>query len=562
MNEKLARLYYAILELPRTYFYALWVFAFLVILLLAFQEPTAEPAPFFGPENSRLRHETVPERVASNDGLYEDFIQRAHQKTRVRSEAASKVAQLESFVKKQFLGEFPTKPTWISQRFVGSGIDREKFATRFSADNIQVQRWRTSDAAPKYDGERAFSKWIGSSFEPWKSATDFEIALRPYRTTIAGNTITIGVVVECFGQTAKSGGRQATSIWSSQWNRLAGSLQLESISVVAQEEVASDSGGKLFEDCTTSLLQRCDVLEHQLAFGLDEWAKRIPHLDVVGNQGIAIGDVNRDGLDDLYVCQAHGLPNLLLVQNPDGTVEDLGSEMAVDVLDQSFAALIVDIDNDRDQDLIVSTDESLLMFSNKGSGEFLLEHSSAMGRGAQSLSAADFDQDGDLDLFLCKYGSVYQNNDLLVYPSNLLDASDGGRNVLLRNDEGWKFTDATEQVGLTHDNRDYTRCGLWVDFDMDGDQDLYVANEFSKNRIYQNDSGWFTDVSEKLNLKNVARHRTASIGEFNQDGRFDFFVGNDAPLEAGESFSDTPANQNSDLQEIGKLLSGESQAWL
>jgi len=357
------------------------------------------------------------------------------------------------------------------------------------------------------------------------------------------------LVVEAFGrdeddQTDR--GIQATAIWKTDWEKRDGELSLANIQVQAQEEiVATIPGGQLMQDCTASILRRNDSLSNQLIYGLDQWSRRIPGIDIVGNQGVAVGDINNDGLDDIYVCQPHGLPNLLLVQNPDGTADDFSKQSNVDVLDQSHAALIIDVDNDGDQDLIISTDESLVMLSNKGDMTFQLEHRMILGANAQSISAADFDQDGDLDLFLCKYQAINRQSDLLLFPENLDSAGDGGRNILLRNEEAWNFVDATEQVGITTNNRFFSRAANWVDYDFDGDCDLYVTNEFAPDQFFENQDGWFTELSDELGLKVAARHRSVSIGEFNQDGRLDFFVATDAPLSSLREFTDNKFSSES-----------------
>ena len=551
-----------IIELPAKYFYALWVFVFALLLLYIFRGEPSEITETIGQQNSKLRYESEPEIIGATANLYDSVIANSQEKTRIRSSVIDNLTELEFYIEQRILGEFPTLPNWIANQFQATGIDRDKFTRRFDGDKIHVQRWRKSDTAPSFDDELAFNKLISSCYTPWKSAIDFDIKIKPYKTTIDGSQLSISLLVEGVGQVSNNNGRQATAIWQTVWNRLSGALQLESVSVLAQEEVAAQFGtGNLFLDCTESILSRSGVIEKQIGYGLDQWARRIPNIDIIGNHGLAIGDVNRDGLDDIYVCQPHGLPNLLLVQNPDGTVEDLSSQSMVDVLDQSHAALLIDIDNDRDQDLAITTDESLLLYSNTGKGEFQFEHRMAIGRGAQSLSAVDFDQDGDLDLFLCKFGTPDLDVDVMQFPKDLLDVKGGGRNVLLRNDEGWKFVDATEQVGLTTENRDYSKCAAWVDFDLDGDQDLYVANEFSRDRCYRNDSGWLEDVTEKMNINIASRHRTVSTGDFNQDGHFDFFVGTDAPLAASESLAVPKGSAATDFDDVKKVLSGESQIW-
>ena len=100
------------------------------------------------------------------------------------------------------------------------------------------------------------------------------------------------------------------------------------------------------------------------------------------------------------------------------------------MLDESRAALFVDLDNDDDEDLVVSTVEELLLFSNNGSGEFMLEHKLLSGHGGGSISAADYDNDGNLDLYISKYNAIFEESDLFVQPNSFVAATSGGRNVL------------------------------------------------------------------------------------------------------------------------------------
>ena len=114
--------------------------------------------------------------------------------------------------------------------------------------------------------------------------------------------------------------------------------------------------GHLFADGTASLLSGNASYSDQLLHGTDHWRGRIPlafGLDVVANHGLAIGDVNGDHLDDLYLCQQGGLPNRLYLQQPDGTLLDRSAESDADWLDYCASALLIDLDNDGNADLVV-----------------------------------------------------------------------------------------------------------------------------------------------------------------------------------------------------------------
>jgi tetratricopeptide (TPR) repeat protein len=87
-----------------------------------------------------------------------------------------------------------------------------------------------------------------------------------------------------------------------------------------------------------------------------------------------VGDVNGDGLDDLYVCDGLWLPNRLYTQQPDGTLLDVSASAGVDWLESSHSALMVDLDNDGDQDLAVAILGAVVAAENDGSGHFTVRH--------------------------------------------------------------------------------------------------------------------------------------------------------------------------------------------
>ncbi len=565
MREKIETLIGAIVELPPPFFYGIWIFGFLAVVAFLLMRDDQAPVIELGPTNDVLRHESSPDQIGSPFLTLDQLVSQAPQSVIDSQELESKLHELEDFISAQIVGNYESTPQWISENLVASGVDRASFADRFQSNAIQVRRWRKSDAAPLFESSDALGLLIESCLGPWRTCDDFRIEIRPYRSQVESGKTSVSLIVECFGIFDKTSSQQGTAIWLSEWSPEFGQRKLQTVSVLAQEEIKTAVyDGKMFRDCTASILKRCESLERQLVFGLDQWAQRIPHLDVTGKQGLCVGDINRDGLDDIYVCQPHGLPNLLFTQNADGTVDDASHAAKVDLLDATFAAVMVDLDNDRDQDLALTTDESLVLLSNNGSNVFQVEHRLPLGRQAASISAADYDQDGDLDLFLCKTNPIVQQNDLLQILPAFDPNARGGRNILLQNNEGWEFKDVTESVGFTSDNDEFTRCAVWLDFDFDGDQDLYVSNDFASDRIFRNDDGWFSDVTNAQNMHQVARHRTASVGDFNQDGRFDVFAGtlaSSAAIEAANSWT-KPATENREpAGSMDAMLTAEDHVW-
>ena len=120
-----------------------------------------------------------------------------------------------------------------------------------------------------------------------------------------------------------------------------------------------------------------------------------------GHNGVAVGDANNDGLDDLYVCQQNGLPNRLYLQNPDGTASDGSSDAGVDILQLTRSALFCDLDNDGDQDLIVAIVMNVAFLENDGRGRFVERARIPSPSSLYSLASADYDNDGLLDVYVC-----------------------------------------------------------------------------------------------------------------------------------------------------------------
>ncbi|MEZ5300724.1 MAG: VCBS repeat-containing protein [Verrucomicrobiales bacterium] len=106
------------------------------------------------------------------------------------------------------------------------------------------------------------------------------------------------------------------------------------------------------------------------------------------------------------------------------------------------------------------------------------------------------------------------------------DANSGAPNTLFRNDGGWQFRDATKEAGMDANNRRYSFAAAWEDFDNDGDQDLYVANDFGRNCLYRNDGGAFVEVGAETGASDRASGMSVSWGDPDRDGNMDLYVAN------------------------------------
>jgi hypothetical protein len=325
------------------------------------------------------------------------------------------------------------------------------------------------------------------------------------------------------------GSFQQDATWNCVWKPASdgdskSQLRLQKVSLAAYEEAEQTSlQSHIFSDCTESIFRSEPSFKKQLMPGVDYWRSLTQKQYGVfpfGHHGIAVGDVNGDGLDDLYAGQPEGLPNRLYLQNMDGTVSDVAARAEVDLLNRTRGVLLVDIDDDGDQDLVAVVDQVILFMANDGDANFT-ETAAVPTTEPGALSAADYDLDGDLDIYVVNYGDR-----ILSSPDVYHDANNGGANVLLRNDGDWNFVDATIESGLDENNHRWSFAASWEDFDDDGDLDLYVANDFGRNNLYQNNDGRFSDVASKVGVEDIAAGMSASWADFDHDSRMDLYVGN------------------------------------
>ena len=309
--------------------------------------------------------------------------------------------------------------------------------------------------------------------------------------------------------------------------------KIKKISVSKFEEITATSQ---FRDVTPSVLGQCESYERQIKRGIDYWRRRLEAnygVDPNGNQGIAIGDANGDGLEDVFVCQQGGLPNRLYAQRSNGQLEDISRAAGVDWMEMCRSALFLDLDNDGDQDLVMAQGWYVMIMANDGKGHFQVVLQERSQANLHSMSAADYDNDGDVDVFLCGRNPARefgQSEGILGTPIPYHDANNGGPNILLRNEGGLKFNDVTIEAGLDENNRRYSYAASWEDFDNDGDMDLYVANDFGRNNLYRNDlvdgKRVFSDVAATLGVEDISAGMSITWGDFNNDGLSDAYISN------------------------------------
>ena len=159
--------------------------------------------------------------------------------------------------------------------------------------------------------------------------------------------------------------------WEMGWRRGASGWQV--VRWLPTSHLLSRARRPVFTEITEAALGRIDSFRRQLTIDLDSWMATFDSVltrDSNGHHGISVGDADGDGLDDLYIAQPAGLPNRLYRNRGDSTFEDITDRAGVAVLDDTAQSLFADVDNDGDQDLVVATSTSLLLFGNDGRGRF------------------------------------------------------------------------------------------------------------------------------------------------------------------------------------------------
>jgi hypothetical protein len=291
----------------------------------------------------------------------------------------------------------------------------------------------------------------------------------------------------------------------------------------AQANTQGEEGVALFE---TSLF---DAWQHKENVSYKDYNQEylIPRKFSTEGPALAVADVNADGLDDIYLGGAKEQAGSLWLQEQDGTF----TQQKVQSFEQlaraeDTDALFFDADGDGDQDLYVVsagneydngqvfTFDRLYLNDGKGNLQFAPRSLPQIGTHGKTVSAADIDQDGDMDLFV---GSNIVRGGYGINPPHQLLINDGNGNFT--NEIGARMP-AAASLGMLND-------ALWFDYDQDGDQDLLTAGEWTLIIIMENNGQGRFSMAGTTGFENTdGWWFSLSVADIDSDGDEDIVAGN------------------------------------
>jgi FG-GAP-like repeat len=273
--------------------------------------------------------------------------------------------------------------------------------------------------------------------------------------------------------------------------------------------------------------------------GIDYTHKRDPKLNAKqvklkfgviehGTGGVSAADFDNDNRPDIFFADGERSRLYRNETEPGASAlrfADVTRQAGLDGIGHATAGIFADVDNDGASDLVVVRYlEPLRFFRNNCDGTFT-DASAKFGLDkivVPGISACflDYNRDGFVDLYVSVYGNAFQDVPRLPF-----FAQNGGKNRLLRNDDGHGFTDVSDTSGVG--DTGWSLAVASADYDNDGWLDLVVANDFGRKNLYRNNGdGTFTEDAKHAGVLDFSGGMGVAWGDFNDDGNLDLYTSN------------------------------------
>lgn len=404
--------------------------------------------------------------------------------------------------------DFIAAEGWFVPGFAGEVPLIGTGAVTHPRPGVTLETWATG--APAAAGARTFLAPLAERMRAWRHVEDARFKVKASRFDDAGARAGDATLFSRFEGTGPAGGPVSITLWlEARVIFHDGHFRLASARVKSLDVLSAEAF--LFRDVSAPA---------GVAFTGRSAA------DLAGFnwnwQGVAAGDVDGDGRIDLFVPSVP--VNHLYRNRGDGTFEDVAASRGVAAPGGGTGALLFDMDNDGDQDLMVCHVEGagLKLYENTGAAFRDVSVESGMARQAFAYSAVAGDVDGDglLDVYVACYNAFGR-----VAPSSWTAASNGTPNLLFRNLGRGRFEECAAARGVADARWSYG--ALLADLDQDGDVDLVVANDYGEKGFFVNDGrGRFTEEAAGRGAADPGNGMGVDCGDADGDGWLDLYLMN------------------------------------